>query len=301
LDKTGATVPGAKVTLFRETSSPALEVLSGADGGFSFGNVSPGQFQVLVSAAGFAPQTLSGVVNAGETSNLGPIALTLAVVTSDVDVTMTREELAEQQVKDQEQQRVLGLLPNFFVSYLPDALPLTSKQKFELAFKSSIDPVNFVVAGAAAGFEQAFNGYSGFGQGGAGYAKRFGANYADSFIGTTLGGAVFPVVFKQDPRYFYKGTGSTKSRIWYAITRAVVCKGDNGKWQPSYSGILGDMAAGAISNLYYPAKSRNGAGATFENMGLDIAGDAVGNLVQEFVLKRLTPHAMKAHPDPQVP
>jgi hypothetical protein len=86
--------------------------------------------------------------------------------------------------------------------------------------------------------EQARNGFSGYGQGSQGYAKRYGASYADSFIGTMIGGAILPVVLKQDPRYYYKGTGSTRSRILYAVANAVICKGDNGRWQPDYSGIL---------------------------------------------------------------
>jgi hypothetical protein len=106
-----------------------------------------------------------------------------------------------------------------------------------------------------------------------------------------IGGAILPALFKQDPRYFYKGTGSKRSRILYALANAVVCKGDNGHWQADYSGILGSLAAAGISNLYYPAKNRNGAQLTFENTLLGIGGSGVGNLFQEFLIRRLTPHA----------
>jgi hypothetical protein len=105
-----------------------------------------------------------------------------------------------------------------------------------------------------------------------------------------IGGAILPSLLKQDPRYFYKGTGSTRSRILYALANAVICKGDNGHWQANYSGILGALAAGGISNLYYPASSRNGAGLTFENTLIGIGGSAVGNLFQEFLVRKLTPH-----------
>ena len=128
-----------------------------------------------------------------------------------------------------------------------------------------------------------------------GYAKRFGASYADSFIGNMIGGAILPSLLKQDPRYFYKGTGSTGSRILYALANAVVCKGDNGRWQPDYSGILGSLAAGGISNLYYPSSNRSGVGLTFENTLIGIGGSGIGNLFQEFLIRRLTPHAR----DPQ--
>ena len=80
-----------------------------------------------------------------------------------------------------------------------------------------------------------------------------------------IGDAILPSILKQDPRYFYKGSGTTRSRILYALANAVVCKGDNGHWQPDYSGILGSLAAGGISNLYYPASNRNGVQLTFEN------------------------------------
>jgi hypothetical protein len=146
-----------------------------------------------------------------------------------------------------------------------------------------------------AGLEQADDGFSGYGQGTQGYAKRFGASYADSFIGNMIGGAILPSLLKQDPRYFYKGTGSTGSRILYALANAVVCKGDNGHWQPDYSGILGSLAAGGISNLYYPSSNRSGVGLTFENTLIGIGGSGIGNLFQEFLIRRLTPHAR----DPQ--
>lgn len=147
--------------------------------------------------------------------------------------------------------------------------------------------------------EQANNAFSGYGQGAQGYAKRYGASYSDQFIGNFLGGAVFPVMFKQDPRYFYKGTGTIRSRAFYAIANAVICKGDNGHWQFDYSGIMGSLAAGGVSNLYYPASDRDGAGLTFQETGLEIAGSAVANLFQEFVVRRLTPKIPRYEPPTQ--
>jgi hypothetical protein len=113
-----------------------------------------------------------------------------------------------------------------------------------------------------------------------------------------LGGAVLPVLFHQDPRYFYKGTGTVWQRTRYALSTAVIARGDNGKWQPAYAGLLGDFGSGAISNLYYPASNRNGAGLTIENGFLAVAGDAVGNLLQEFVLRKMST-GVKLHGTPQ--
>jgi len=73
----------------------------------------------------------------------------------------------------------------------------------------------------------------------------------------------------------------------------VICKGDNKKWQPNYSGILGSLAAGGISNLYYPDSDKTGAALTFENTLIGIGTTAAANLLQEFVIKKLTPNAPK--------
>lgn len=193
----------------------------------------------------------------------------------------TQEQKAARQVKQQEHQRILGIFPNFNSSYVPDAVALTSKHKFELALKAALDPVTFGVAAVDAGISQLENDYAGYGQGAQGYFKRWGASYADSFDGGLLGNAVFPSLLHQDPRYFRKGEGSFSSRLWYAIGTTVRCKGDNGKWQPNYSNILGNIAAGGISNLYYPSTDR-GAGLTFERAFTVTAEGSIGAILVEF-------------------
>ncbi len=189
----------------------------------------------------------------GETFDARTIILPVAGASTDVRVSAESQvEIAQEQLNLEEKQRVLGVFPNYYVSYDHDAVPLTTRQKYELAWRTSIDPVTWAMTGVVAGAEQASNTFAEYGQGAQGYGKRFGANYADGFFGTMIGGAILPSVFKQDPRYFYKGTGTVRSRVLYAIANAVICKGDNGHWQPAYSGILGGLAAGGISNLYYP-------------------------------------------------
>ena len=308
-DESGAVVAGARVRLTRDgpTSadqasgqpskdpSPAQEALAANDGQFSFPNVAPGPYRVTITSAGFESQTLPGTLHPGETYVVPRIALAVATAVTDVEVTMTQIEVAQEQIKDEEKQRVFGAIPNFYVSYVPDAAPLTSKQKFGLAWKATIDPINFVVVGGIAGVQQATNDFSGYGQGAKGYAKRYGAAYADSAAGTFIGSAILPSLLKQDPRYFYKGTGSKRSRILYAMANAVICKGDNGHWQANYSNILGNLAAGGISNLYYPASDREGAELTFENGLIGIGATAAENLFQEFLVRKLTP---KTHPAP---
>jgi hypothetical protein len=125
-----------------------------------------------------------------------------------------------------------------------------------------------------------------------GYGKRFGAEYGETFVSTMIGGAILSSLFRQDPRYFYKGTGTVRARAEYAIASSVICKGDNMRWQFNYSGILGGLAAGGIANLYYPGD--HSARLTFENAGIGIGESAVQNLFQEFIVKKLTPSARRA-------
>jgi hypothetical protein len=289
VDQSGAVVTGARVKLTREDQSLNQEVVSGTDGQFSFPNIAPGPFQLIVTAEGFATQTFSGILGSGDNYIVPQTALVIAGDSAEVRVELSQTEVAEEEIKVEEKQRVLRVIPNFYVSYIPNAVPLTSKQKFKLAWKTTVDPFTFVLSGIIAGVEQAQNDFSGYGQGAQGYAKRYGAAYADGVTGTFIGSAILPSLLKQDPRYFYKGTGSKRSRILYAIANAVICKGDNGHWQANYSSILGGLAAGGISNLYYPAQNRNGAELTFETALIGTGASAAANLFQEFIVRKFTP------------
>jgi hypothetical protein len=293
IDRTGAVVAGARVRLARQGDSPndqfsSQEVLSGDNGQFSFAHVAPGPFQLTITSAGFEAQPAAGVLRSGETYIVPPIVLAVATALTEVRVGLSPFEVAQEQVQDEEKQRVLGFIPNFYVSYAPHPVPLTSKQKFALAWKTTVDPVSFGLIGVIAGIQQEQNAFSGYGQGAEGYGKRYGASYANFVSGTFIGSAILPSLLKQDPRYFYKGSGSKRSRILYALANSVICKGDNGDWQPNYSSILGNLAAGAISNLYYPAKDRDGVGLTFEGGAIGIGATAGANLIQEFFIRKLT-------------
>ena len=291
VDQTGAPVPRARVKLSREDQSANQEVLSDSDGRFTFAQVAPGPFGIAIDSAGFATQATTGILRSGENYAVPQITLAVATAVTEVRVVPSRIDVAEDQIKTQEKQRVLGVVPNFYVSYVHNPEPLAPKQKFELAWKTAVDPVSFGVNGAVAGIQQAQNQFSGYGQGAQGYAKRFGASYADFVTSTFIGGAMLPSLLKQDPRYFYKGSGSKRSRILYALANSVICKGDDGHWQANYSSIIGSLAAGGISNLYYPARNRDGVELTFENALIGIGESAAVNLLQEFVVRKLTPNA----------
>jgi hypothetical protein len=293
LDAEGAEVPGATIAIEDLQTHITRTMKSGEDGSFSFSALPAGSYVVIVSAEGFSPWVAKEVVaRAGEISQLPQIALDIAPVNSTVDAVFTPYEMAEDQIKAEEKQRVLGIVPNFYVVYDWHAVRLSPGQKFRLAMRVEIDPFTLLGSGLVAGIEQATNSFAGYGQGAAGFGKRYAASYADGFVGTLLGGAIFPAILHQDPRYFYKGTGSITSRALYAIATVVICKGDNGRWQPNYSSILGDLASAGISNAYYPASNRNGAGVTIDNALVGAASGAFGSLLQEFFLRRVTPSAL---------
>lgn len=296
VDQSGAVVAGVLVRLTREDQSPDQEALSDDDGQFSFANIAPGPFHLTISSPGFTTQSSPGNLQPGGNLLLPQFTLAVATAITEVRVIPSRIELAEDQIKTQEKQRVLGVIPNFYVSYDHHALPLAPRQKFELAWKTSVDPVTFGVNGVIAGVQQARNDFSGYGQGSQGYAKRYGATYADFVAGTFIGSAILPSLLKQDPRYFYKGSGSRRSRILYALANSVICKGDDGRWEANYSSILGSLAAGGISNLYYPARDRNGAALTFENALIGMGESAAINIFQEFFIRKLTPNAPNHEP-----
>jgi hypothetical protein len=204
-----------------------------------------------------------------------------------VTVTGNKEELAEEQVQIAVQQRVVGVIPNFYSTYDWNAPPMGAKQKFKLSIRSIIDPVSFLGVAAIAGAEQYNNTFPDYGGGLEGYGKRYGAALATEVSGDLLGKTVYPSIFHQDPRYFYKGKGSVRSRALYAMSAAVITKSDDGRWQPNYSYVLGAFSAGAISNLYVPASDRGVSLVVFNGLA-DIGAHAATNLIREFVLKGIT-------------
>lgn len=193
----------------------------------------------------------------------------------------SRKERAAEQLKQEERQRILGVIPEFNTIGGSGIEPLTPRQKFQLAFKSATDPFAFGAAGFDAAYSQLTNAYPGYGQGASGYGKRYGASFLDSFDGTIIGNALFPAMFREDPRYFRKGTGTIKSRFLYAIVSTVRARSDHGSWVPNYGNVLGNLAAGGISNLYYPSTDR-GFSLTLQRAFTVTAEGAFGALGYEF-------------------
>jgi hypothetical protein len=309
-DPSGALVPDAAVTLTLDAaarttaqanaqSTATIRTTTDSQGAFSFIGVATGDFHLRVTARGLEPGAATGTLHPGEALELPDIVLKMAAQDTQVDVTFTREELGQAEVQAEEHQRVLGIFPNFGVAYDWTAPPLTTPQKYDLAWKGIIDPVTIIIVAGVAGVEQAANELPGYGQGIGGYGKRLAANMGNNIFGQLLTSAVLPQIFKQDPRYFWKGSGSKKDRTIYALESVVMCRADSdGHWEPNYSNVLGSFGAGALSNLYYPNGSRQGATLTIENGLIGLAEGGLGNLVQEFLLHRLTPKLPRATPAP---
>ena len=265
-DTDEATISGARIALENTETKATHNTQSDATGAFSLSAVPPGRYIVKISAPGFASWKIEDVIiRAGESLVLPPILLGVESIKSTVDAIST-EDLAEQQISAELKQRIIGILPNFYVSYIPDAAPLTRKQKFKLALKVTIDPVTLFTTGVTASIEQWQGDFSGYGEGFAGFAKRYGATYGDRVTSTFFGAALLPSILHQDPRYFYKGKGRVINRALYAISTVVVCKGDNGHWQPNYSNVLGNLAAGGVSSLYYPNSDKHDVQVTVDNI-----------------------------------
>ena len=288
------TIAGATVVLEGPVETDPRTVVTNGNGFFEFKDVEPGTtYYVTVSAQGFANWTSAAVIlKPGQyaivTGSKLRIAEALTTITVAAPVA-SPEEIAAEQVKAEEQQRIFGIIPNFYVVYDHDAAPLTTKLKFKLATKVLFDPVTIIGVATFAGINQAADNPN-YGQGAKGFAERFGAGYADGAIDIVVGGAILPSLLHQDPRYFYQGTGTNKSRALHAISSPFICRGDNGRLQPNYSTVGDDLASAALANAYYPESNR-GVGLFLGNFFIATGQRALANVAQEFILRRLTPKA----------
>jgi hypothetical protein len=287
-DSSGAPIFGAVVTV--EGGGGSSTTVTDIEGAFQISLLPPGNFKVKISASGMSDWTAESVAASAADTKPLLAAMQVAPTAASVTVGLSPEELAAEQFKRETQQRVAGIIPNYFVAYDNQAAPLSTQQKFTLSFKTLIDPATFAAVGITSGIQQVRNSYHQFGQGSEAYAERFGAAYGTTATNLLFTSVLGASVLHQDPRYFYSGKGTGKQRAWYAVKSAFRAKGDNGKWQPPYASVLGTVAAAEISDLYYPGSRTQytllGRGLMFHFGGLIAL-----NLGQEFFLKKLTTHA----------
>ncbi len=297
MDTDGLVVPGATIVVTGPDAADRRTATSAADGTFVVTGVRSGvSCKVVISAKLFADFTPADIqLGPGQSYDIANIKLPLASVDTSITA-LTPEALAIEQENEELHQRILGILPNFYVVYDHAFAPLPPKLKFKLALKSSFDVVNLGSALFLGGINQAAREPD-YRSGLIGYGERVGAVYVDGVTNIIFGGAVLPVLLHQDPRYFYEGTGSNKkTRFRHAILTPFICRGDNGKSQFNYSSIGGDFISAGISNAYYPPHDR-GVGLVFQNVAISTAGRMVNALAQEFVLLKLTNRA-KPKPRP---
>lgn len=214
-----------------------------------------------------------------------------------------RRARAAAQLKLEEKQRILGVVPNFNTIEMDQAVPLSPRQKFQLMFKGSVDPAIFFLVGLNGAIGQAEDDFQGYGQGWGAYGKRVGASYADTVDGNFWGNAVFPVLLHEDPRYFRKGKGPIKKRVLYSVATTFRTRTDSGKWVPNYGNIAGNLVSGGISNLYYPSTDR-GLALTLANASTVTAEGAIGALLFEFwpdISRKLSRKHRTDSPPPAAP
>jgi Carboxypeptidase regulatory-like domain len=286
VDSTDDPLAGATVVL-QTPNGESQKASSKDDGSFAFQEVAPGiAHEVTITAEGFADWKSSVEVEPGQEKTLTDIKLRILAVQRAVTVSYSSKEVAAEQVKAEEQQRILRFIPNLYVVYEPHPEPLTTKMKFHMAYKDLSSPVFFARVGAWAAVQQA-NNTPHYGQGAEGYGKRLGAGFADSMTENLFGNAILPSLLHQDPRYFYQGTGTKWSRALHAVSAPFTCKGDNGKLQPNYSTWGGSLISSSISTLYYPDGNR-GPAHVFGTFGIGMALHVGSSLAQEFIFDKFT-------------
>src|SRR5712691_904053 len=167
--------------------------------------------------------------------------------------------------------------------YKPGAVlcSFAPKDKFILFVQDTIDPVTFLGAGFDAGIDQAQNSDPTFGQGAAGYGKRFGANFADEASSTFFKDFAFPSLFAEDPRYYRLVHASGGRRLFHAVRHLFVAHRDNGKQMFNFSEWLGTTSAVALSNTYHPGNQRGFAPAA-ERVGWSVLADVGFDVLREF-------------------
>jgi hypothetical protein len=149
--------------------------------------------------------------------------------------------------------RVLGLVPNFrTVSADIKLPPMSPKDKFIIAGKDTFDYSALFVAGIQAGFAMNSDSYPEFHQGLKGYGRYYWHTLADTTAENFFVGGLGPIVFKQDNRFYTLGHGGFRKRSWYAVTRVLVTRKDDGNETFNFSEIIGSGASSGLSTLWYP-------------------------------------------------
>ena len=288
-DSSGAPIFGAVVAIEGADGNRQMTATD-IQGTFKISSLPLANYSIRVSAAGLSDWTSENVASSvNPESHVLLAVLQVAPEITTVTVGLSENDIAEAQLKQELKQRVLGVLPNYYVAYQSNPAPLSAKQKFHLGLRTLVDPTTIAASGITAGIQQSMNSYHEWGQGSQAYGKRFAAAYGTVATNLMITSALAESAFHQDPRYFYNGQGTKAQRVKYAIESAFRVKGDNGKWQPPYAGVSGAIASAEISQLYYPG-SRTQYTLLGRSLMFHFAGLVALNLGEEFFFKKVTHH-----------
>jgi hypothetical protein len=188
---------------------------------------------------------------------------------------------SDEVLRQEEKQRALGIVPMFGMTSVQNAPPLSTRQKWQLMLKTQVDPFTFVSAGITAGLGQASNSFAQYGQGAEGFGKRYGSALADNTSSNFFSNFFYPVLFKEDPRYFRVGEGPFKDRLFSCVEQEFIARKDSGGRTFSFENVLGAITAGTISNAYYPSADR-GVGLTASRAAIALGYGSLGNVFLEF-------------------
>jgi hypothetical protein len=167
--------------------------------------------------------------------------------------------------------------------------PLTSEQKMKRAFKSAfLSPAGYAWTAFNAALTEIGeedlphkDTEDRIADWGSRFAIQFGRRAARSLLGS----GVYPVIFKQEPRYIKSNKKGFAPRALYAASRVFVTRGDNGNSQFNISRVAGNISASALSNLWEqstPGRDRIGTGPTFRRVASMFISDAIFNIFREF-------------------
>jgi hypothetical protein len=237
-------------------------------------------FQVALLPAALAVLTFAGATFAQHHGDTFSEPLPLRAPVTSLKTAQAANQ-APSNTPREGHERILGVIPAFEVTNQERPPALTPGEKFGLFARQAFDPFQWVVMGATAGVNQAENTWPGYGQGSTGYAKRYGAVVADATDREFISNFLFPVLLKQDPRYFQLGYGKILRRIAYSLGQECWGKTDQGTRQFNYSKVLGAFAAKAVSNTYYP-KGDRGFESTMRNSVVSLLSGMATNLAAEF-------------------